>query len=78
MKTNKKSFTNLIFTIGIILVIFVVGFVSHVQNNNEITWQNFNTCHYYWSMGGSRDGNHHWPRDCSEVLDDLILPGWFD
>lgn len=78
MRKTKKDIVNLIFLLGIILVVFIVGFSMHAQNNNDVVKQNYSACSLYWSRGGYVDGNHPWPNDCSEVLDDLILPEVFD
>jgi hypothetical protein len=70
---NKKDFKALVLVIGVILVLFVVGFVNYVESNNQRVWENFATCGTYWSRGGFSDGNHPWPRDCNEVLEDLLF-----
>lgn len=78
MRKSKKEVVNLIFIFGIILVIFIVGFSMHAQNNNDVVKQNYSACSLYWSRGGLVEGDHPWPRDCTEVLDGLILPQVFD
>ena len=79
MNKNNNNNSAIILFIAITVVLIIVGFVTYVEDNNRVVAQNYNACSNYWLSGGLVDvENHPWPEDCTEVLDDLILPQWFN
>ena len=81
MKKNSSS----IITIVLVFVIIIISMVViNIQNNNNYLRESYVSCRNYWLQGGrssfvqGAEINHPHPRDCSEYLEDLILPEWFN
>lgn len=80
----SKSIINLIIIFCIFAVFIISMVVINIQNNNSDVIGKYVSCRNYWLQGGrssfvqGAEINHPYTRNCSEYLDDLILPEWFN